>query len=183
MIDLTQFCEKEGLRYYLKTPCSRGEFTYATNGHILVRVARRDDAPEVEKFPDVSRVMALYHDGNFIAPPSGVIIPKNVEDDHDCTDCDGSGKEHNCPSCQCECNTCNGSGKITDETIVEVRVGAGVYNGKYISMILAIEGVEILPPDKSEEPLLFRFPEGVGIVMARRTQKEDVCLIPAKVPA
>jgi len=52
-IDLSHFCHTEDDRPYLKQPWSRGEFTYATNGHVAVRVPRRADVPENDEAPDV----------------------------------------------------------------------------------------------------------------------------------
>ena len=45
-IDLQQFCSKDDTRPYICKPFSFGEFSYATNGHIIVRVARRADVEE-----------------------------------------------------------------------------------------------------------------------------------------
>lgn len=56
-IDLSHFCYTEDDRSYLKQPWSRGDFTYATNGHIMVRVPRRSDVPENDKAPDADRVL------------------------------------------------------------------------------------------------------------------------------
>lgn len=58
LIDLSHFCytEDDG-RSYLKQPWSRGGFTYATNGHVMVRVPRRADVPDNEAAPDGERVL------------------------------------------------------------------------------------------------------------------------------
>src|SRR3990167_7705159 len=42
MIDLQQFCSKDKERPHLMTPFTIGDFSYATNGHIIVRVRRLD---------------------------------------------------------------------------------------------------------------------------------------------
>lgn len=51
--DLSHFCYTEDDRPHLKRPWSRGDFTYATNGHVLVRVPRRADTPDNDAAPDV----------------------------------------------------------------------------------------------------------------------------------
>lgn len=181
MVNLEQFCEKEGLRYYLTKPVSRGEHTYATNGHILVRVVRRDEYGENDKFPNTDQVLRHYRDGKFITPPKDIKIPPNTGASIECDSCEGTGKEHECPSCKRVCDDCEGTGKVEVEKVIEVRVGASVFDGKYIRMVLAIDGVEIDPPTKAEDMLCFRFPGGIGMLMARRGQKENVCLIPAMV--
>ena len=56
-IDLSHFCYTEDDRPYLKNPWSRGDFTYATNGYVMVRVPRRADVPENDEAPDATRVL------------------------------------------------------------------------------------------------------------------------------
>lgn len=52
-IDLSHFCYTEDDRHNLKRPWSRGDFSYATNGHIMVRVPRRQDLAVNDAAPDV----------------------------------------------------------------------------------------------------------------------------------
>ncbi len=72
MIDLKPFCGDNDIRYYLNEPFSEGEFTYATNGHILIRVPRRDDVPEVSvdsmknKIPKIYISLLVQHMKNII---------------------------------------------------------------------------------------------------------------------
>ena len=40
-IDLQPFCGEDHDRWYLMKPLSFGDYTYATNGHIVIRVTRR----------------------------------------------------------------------------------------------------------------------------------------------
>ena len=54
MIDLKPFCSREVGREYLRQPFSFGEWTYATNGYVMVRVPRRDDVPENDKVPKLA---------------------------------------------------------------------------------------------------------------------------------
>jgi len=53
--DLKKYCSKDETRPYLHEPFSRGEWTYATNGHIAVRVPKLADVPEPQKVVDIVR--------------------------------------------------------------------------------------------------------------------------------
>jgi hypothetical protein len=54
MIDLKPFCDKGSFRG-LEAPFTVGDWTYATDGHICIRVPRRADAPERGRQPDASK--------------------------------------------------------------------------------------------------------------------------------
>ena len=57
MIDLAKFCSRDAGRISsIGTPWTVGEWTYATDGHIAIRVPRRDDVTRSDG-PDVQRVM------------------------------------------------------------------------------------------------------------------------------
>ncbi len=47
-LDLTPFCGTGAHRSYLHNPFASGGHTFATNGHIAIRVPARDDAKPVE---------------------------------------------------------------------------------------------------------------------------------------
>jgi hypothetical protein len=49
-VDLDLFCDPE--RRNLAVPFSLNRHTYATNGHIIVRVPRRPDIPENKEAPN-----------------------------------------------------------------------------------------------------------------------------------
>jgi hypothetical protein len=53
-IDLKPFCWPDN--QLLSAPFSIGDHTYASNGHICVRIPRRPDVPEVKETPDTSRL-------------------------------------------------------------------------------------------------------------------------------
>lgn len=128
MIDLMKFvAEPNDWRKRLSTPWSLGEYSYATNGHIGVRVPRREDVPERPDAPDFPRILASVKPSlmqvpvpSFEAPPFkkpcpdcngfGIMAP--------CANCDGKG-EIECHSCghENECEKCHGSGeaKLTSQ--------------------------------------------------------------------
>lgn len=105
MIDLKPFCAKEDeARLSLQSPWSRGEYTYATNGHIMVRVARRDDVPENEKAPAGEKIFDAAKSAGWLPVPACELPP-----DIQCELCHGTG-EHEC-SCGHlhECVDCKGA--------------------------------------------------------------------------
>ena len=119
-IDLQRFCASElDLRTYLRTPWLFGEWVYATNGHMAVRVPAAD-RPDItvtpEKAPNAAVLFerAFECDGGFLPMPVVPAAPK-------CMECDGTGKVRaiKCPDCEdgdfrrgsytYECQNCLGS--------------------------------------------------------------------------
>src|SRR5689334_6461837 len=92
---LRQFCSTDPFRPDIQTPWSRGEHTYATNGHIIIRVpimpnvAEREVAPNAET---IFRLTALQTDLRSLRRIEFSEITKEV-----CPYCDGRGSEHDCP--------------------------------------------------------------------------------------
>lgn len=121
-IDLAKFCSFDRHRSHLSAPFTIGDYTYASNGHIGIRVPRRDDVPEGD--PKTLSLAKTFADGDAlefrplpdvpIAPPldlprcqtcrsSGKIV--------DCELCGGTG-EHKCDCEHCDrgCDDCDGYG-------------------------------------------------------------------------
>src|ERR1041385_6499269 len=138
-MDLTKFCAADPFRSYLSKPFSHGKFTYATNGHIIVRVARREDVPEIEQQGNWNKPFEGMEDTKFsplatVSPlPS---VPQTVEDD--CTACDGRGHEHECPDCSCTCEECGGTGRCAEEPRITVSLRGGTFQLKYALMMLGL---------------------------------------------
>lgn len=128
MIDLDQFCSLDSPNS-ISTPWSEGDFTYASNGHLLVRIPRRDDIPEKIGAPSIqgTSLGAGFHKtpGEWIAVPKLEIIKE------DCRYCKGRGKQYTCPECDGEgevglhtdwsdygehtCETCGGNGQLSKD--------------------------------------------------------------------
>lgn len=117
MIDLWPFCSPD--RENLTVPFSRGQYTYATNGHIVVRVPRRADVPENPKAPDIEKI-GLEAPTN-LRPLPHYTLPTGRK----CLRCRGAGRAYDCDKCegsgwsQCshcnseiECKECHGAGQI-----------------------------------------------------------------------
>jgi hypothetical protein len=159
-IDLMPFCDHEPYRC-LDAPFSQGEWTYATNGHIAVRVPRLAEIPERQGAPpiDVEKVFIDNAATTYEQLPWFDLSPSQ------CSQCGGLGRRHKCPDCECECALCDGSGVA--EPIIEI--GRLPFAGKYIRLMRALPGIEIGSLPKEEfAPLPFRFSGGEGVVMPRR---------------
>jgi hypothetical protein len=173
MIDINPFCGREETRPYLHTPFNHDGYTYATNGQILIRVAKRDgmgDRPsELRSFDGLIASLQLRWfdpDASFAPIPEFVLVKRPAKK---CEICYGSG------TCTCECcdhehdcGRCDGSGTAIDERNI-ARFPEQDINLAYIELIRALPGVEIAF-GKDNEPAVFRFEGGVGCIMPMRTR-------------
>jgi hypothetical protein len=173
MIDLQQFCGDDETRPYLMKPFTRNGYTWATNGHILVRVAARADALPIEKDVNTEKVIegignATFHRPSFQLPPAPTEAGV-------CPDCDGRGAAHDCPDCECTCQKCNGRGDLDVEKMTSTTIGPKFYNLHYVRMILSLPGIElsVVATKPKFAVMFFRFDEGVGCVMNRSDKLEN----------
>ena len=133
--DLQAFCsDADDIRWFLCKPWSAGEYTYATNGHIMMRVARLTGVPENEAAPDcaalISKIPAAV---NWIPIPELVALPY-VE----CDKCHGTGIA-TCPTCEhdSDCENCDHTGQVRQR--VAVAVGDAHFDQHYLAMIQGYE--------------------------------------------
>ena len=121
MLDLERFCaDQNDPRSYLHKPWRDGGWVYATNGHLVVRIAdngARDTPERTDKHPNVREMFRKYIEDRacefLVMPP----IPEPKK----CTHCDGTGFAwaKNCPDCvdgefthgdyDYDCKNCMGS--------------------------------------------------------------------------
>lgn len=161
MIDLKPFCGDDFSRYYLQAPWSEGAHTYATDGIIFVRVARRDDVPETDatRFVNAAYLFQRSEGSGFVPLPHF-----DLPDDDDCHACGGSGYAHACDDCGHECEECGGDGSTASQTSVGI-FGAS-YNARYIALLRELPDISIETGVKTgSEPLHFRFDGGDGMLM------------------
>lgn len=92
MIDLTKFCSQDATRFNIQEPFSKGEWTYATNGHICIRVPMLHVPafPEKKEAPDCERI---FNKAEERGPYEWVPVPEVQVEIVMCDDCKGSGKE------------------------------------------------------------------------------------------
>ena len=83
----------------------------------------------------------------------------------DCWDCDGRGRVHKCPTCECSCPTCRGTGRHERNSYVEM--GQSFLSARLARLLVGLPGpVEIANPlPQWRVPVWFRFAGGDGLVM------------------
>ena len=173
-IDLQAFCGDGEIDFRIGSPFSKGEWTYATNGHIIVRVplvaGLREDGPNADK---------IFENATKGDRPSLILVtpelpPLSDAQAVDCDDCDGTGLVHDCPSCDCKCEECSGTGLCdgaSPDKAVSVQIGDVPFACEYIRLVSALPGLRITRPIK-EKPWWFSFDGGEGILMPLRAARE-----------
>ena len=160
-IDLSQFCGDD--RSFFTRPFSVGGYTYATNGHVLVRVPSIESIEPPENAPEnfeakINEILAGIEDATYFELPIDEIPPK--PDDVDCWACDGRGHKHNCPNCQCACEQCLGKGHVAPNDII--LINRRPFNGHYTRMIASLPKPRMAIPPRTKRghdsaPAFFRF--------------------------
>lgn len=139
MIDLQSFCaDPDDQRVYLTRPFSIGDYTLASNGHILIRIARQDGILPPENMPEKVAMAALSQleiTHRKLGCETGILRlddfnPESLE----CDTCAGTGKIHCCPECggygetggtseldNENCATCDGLGHVPSTHIPALR--------------------------------------------------------------
>lgn len=166
-MDLTRFCGDEPSRQWMATPFSRGDWTYATNGHVLVRTPRRTEAPLLEVKANVEKPFADYPCSSFGALPA-IDVPE-VGNDDDCDHCSGRGHVHDCPDCTCVCSACDGNGQAVRGAGISVEIGEACVAAPYYLLLASLPGIEVGPQKSGPtDPIPFRFEGGEGRLMPLR---------------
>ena len=157
MIDLKPFCSTDEERPYLHQPWSLEKYTYATNGHIIVRVARRPDVPENLRAPNnVSGLFAAFNKNEF---RSLRIVALPVVEEVFCAHCHGRGRE---------CVVCKGTGISSSPLHASVKIGNAFAAVIYARMLSELPGIEVsVETHDRPDPIPFRFDGGDGLLMGR----------------
>ena len=129
---LKKFCHDDATRPNIATPWSAGEHSYATDGHILIRVPRLEDVPERDDVPAPDELFKIPEPPEWFAL-ADMALPAQESTEKTCPDCNGAtaieAKEegYDCPECdgggtvefdnrysdyEVDCKTCSGGGKI-----------------------------------------------------------------------
>ena len=168
-MDLKQFCGTEESRPYIMAPFSIGQWTYATNGHICVRIPRLPDVAEPTE-PKILKAEKLFEEmpADGYAPLPSIAL--EADEDDACDECDGRGYEHDCPGCLCTCDACNGTGHPLPGHKTTVGIGDAIFNGRYIFQLLKLPNVVMTTPcmqpgTGSGKAAFFRFDGGEGCLM------------------
>lgn len=160
-MDLQKYCDTDesihGSR--LMTPWSKGDHTFATNGHIIIRVPRTD-APERKNAPGLSELEHWFKTEPVEWYPIPPVNPKKQP----CEECNGKGK-HKYQGTFINCEECDGTGEYMRHLGIEI--GEAKFSDVYLSWIAELPGAEI-GPFKAMDPARFRFTGGEGLLMPRK---------------
>ncbi len=153
-MDLIKFCGY-GDR---ALPFTRGDYTWATDGKIMVRVPADADIPDIPGAPDAAKLFAReWTPGEWIPVPFAM-PPKPKE----CAYCHGDGVAECSMGHEHDCGMCDGTGKVTP--IETLPVGDAHYHRRYLALIQGWE-ISTRGPDK---PACIRCGETVGLLMPCR---------------
>ena len=161
--DLTKFCSKRIDRPKISKPFSIGDFTYATDGHILIRV------PIMESVPVASPVGAdkLFKnlENQEFEDISELKLPEMKRKKEGCPGCGCD-----CPTCCCQeiCEICDGTGQIVSVKGDAVFIGGVPFDPDYISMIKDLPKSQFCKCPRKDDASCFKFDEGHGLLMPLR---------------
>ena len=155
---LYQFCEFRDRRRYLNVPNTIGEFTYATDGRILIRVPALPDIGQHSSLPKSMRegfekVLVVATDYTpLLLPPAPEFT--------NCIWCDGSG---DCEDESIElCSSCDGTGLQNERP---VSLGVSCVDWRYLALIDCLPNAEVAMPVAVDVGIAFRFEGGLGTLM------------------
>lgn len=170
-IDLQVFCDKDNAK--IGKPFSLGEYTYATNGHIAVRVPRDPNVPEIEAPPKIDACFA--REFNPLASRRALknpIPPAAAAKTKKCEECGGRGVEHECHSCKCKCWECEGSGWYEEIRYQSLEIGSRIFNVHAVRKILTLPSV-LFDADGKGKAIGFTFDGGEGMLMPLRRKQDN----------
>ena len=184
---LKKFVSQDDPRKYMRSPFTRGEWTYATNGHIAVRVPKIDGVeilPE-KHLPLLESLFQSVGGNDFIAlpwmpPPEECLLCSGTGIAYECPECDGEGEfEHGTHSYCCE--ECGGSGQVEYREKSEIacricggtgvarykpmKVGGSHFDLFYLHLINGLPGAKFAPGAGRMDMARFVFDGGEGILM------------------
>ena len=151
MIDLKPFCGIKDARWYLNGPFSLGEYSYATNGCVIVRVPRR---PEIAEVPEAPKPEKLFAEHQPDPAAKWFDVPELPKPEmKDCLYCnDDVGQP---------CEECNGTGKV--EKMRTVDIGDVHFQLKLLRLLKSLPNCKIIP--HRQDAIYFTFDGGDGLLM------------------
>lgn len=198
MIDLQQFCHVGPGRAKLSRPFHRGVHTFATNGHILVRVPHRaHETADFNEGVDVRLMEWKLVRAGKLSPLPAVSLPAPEK----CGQCLGSGRVRECSGCGGDgCADCDGCGEqpthagdlagetcticdgrkavwgsrdlvyLTERLAIAPRYYVLLASLPAIEVDLSVDAIAAMPAgsDWLDAALPFSFAGGDGLLMAMR---------------
>jgi hypothetical protein len=145
-------------------PWSKGDVTYFTNGHVIIRMPRMPDIPENPDALDADYLFSKASPTQPI-PDKWLPIPDVKPTEIKCDECGGCGrkfKNFDGDDWSRNCDRCNGSGKINPFEKHEIE---GVkFAVQYLFYLRQLPNCQISPVD-SDTPAWISFDGGDGLIM------------------
>lgn len=194
MIDLKKFCDPTHARREMSAPFSVGAYTYATEGHICVRVPLVEGygAPGLNRFTiDIDRLLNRNSERHLIPLPQLPQGPNYYEcyaciggKRPTCNTCHGTGEvecnlghEHPCPDCCGNsapggiCQTCDGTARLLKKQ--PVKIGKQVLDANFLRLIADLPDIQVSLTEEGMEAIYFRFTGGDGMLMGMSGVNDD----------
>lgn len=184
---LKRFCSKDDNRPAISKPFSQGEYTYATDANVLIRVPKIIDIPEVENSPNAEELFKTEEPKEYFNLPEELNNPtykvceqckgKKSAECHECKgmgilefDSDYNYYEVTCQTCDglaySECDKCNGKGKILIPK--HFKIGEGFFSAEYLLLCrIYLLNCKIGPCGKFKSAKIM-FDGGEGLLMTMR---------------
>lgn len=159
ILDLSVFCQS-AINEHIKMPWSRGDYTYSTDGKILVRVPRRNDISENPDAPDAEMLFREaksatkdWHNIVDIDIPPVQIVKCAFSDALD-------KKTGECPE-GCE-DECDGIGMV--EKFELVKIGQAYFQNRLLYKLQSLSNCKLGITGKLTTAV-FNFDGGTGLLM------------------
>lgn len=159
---LARFCERPegGRQERFPAPFSHGVWSLATDGRLLLRVPRMEEAQEITGgLKEPHNVTDLFTPLDGQAP-----VPIQVLPTQPCKNCAETGI-FTCHVCQHSdtCPACWGTGRHGDAT--PVQVGSEKFQCEYLRRLQTLPGLKFYPEHDPLGPARFTFDGGDGVLM------------------
>jgi hypothetical protein len=168
-IDLQSFCSIDSNR--MDKPFSIGEYTYATNGHISIRVPRDPSVDEIDNPVAIEKAFASFNSEG-MRPLKNAIPDAPKAKQERCVLCLGTGIEHDCPECKHSCGECDGAGWTTEIIKESVMIDGKFFDASFIRKISILPFLIINLHQQYEGAMGFQFDGGFGLVMPLRGKRK-----------
>jgi hypothetical protein len=154
---IKEFLSTDSLREALMESALIGDYVYASNGHIAIKIPIEKLTGTYKAVPDYPDIVVLFNkqDGLFDKPKlykvesiekllSGILkVPIEIE----CPECEGTGDESKIPGVIKECEKCKGQGELfSHETEYAWRthkfqIGMTCFNPNFIEDLVIVSKV------------------------------------------